>query len=53
VEGGGEAGSVALGRARQTIDQVLGQNAGILGEHGEEQAIEEVSDRVRVVAAGP
>ena len=52
VQGGREAGGVALGRARQTIDQVLGQDAGILGEHGEEQAIEEVRDRVRVVASG-
>ena len=52
MQGGREGSGVALGRARQPIDQVLGQDAGILGEHREQQAIEEVRNRVRVVAAG-
>ena len=52
VQGDREAGGVALGRARQAVDQVLGQDAGVLGEHGEEQAIEEVGDGVGMVAAG-
>jgi len=52
VQRGREGGRVTLSRARQAIDEVLGQDAGILGEHGEEQPIEEVRHGVRVMAAG-
>ena len=47
----GEDGRVVACRRGQATQQAGGQQAGILGEHAEEELVEEVGDVVRLVAA--
>ena len=47
-----KVGGVACGSASASrLEEALGQEAGVLGEQAEEELVEEVGDRLRVVAA--